>query len=92
MRRRPPRRKSKRFHLELGTVGSRDGVSRPFETALQGEHSDVFIWIGSRFKELQIPRLRSELVTFLIWLVVRGWKAWKSICQQASLGSFDSAP
>jgi hypothetical protein len=41
--------------------------------------------------ELQIPRLRSELVTFLIWLVVRGRKAWKSICQRASPGSFDFA-
>jgi hypothetical protein len=35
--------------------------------------------------------LRSELVTFLIWLVVRGRKAWKSICQRASPGSFDFA-
>src|ERR1700692_18912 len=33
--------------------------------------------------------LRSELVTFLIWPVVCGWKARKSICQQASPGSFD---
>ena len=30
--------------------------------------------------------LRSELVTFLIWLVVRGRKTWKSICQRASPG------
>jgi hypothetical protein len=36
--------------------------------------------------------LRSELVTFLISLVVCGRKAWRSICQQASPGSFDSAP
>jgi hypothetical protein len=43
--------------------------------------------------KLQIPprqagtgRLRSELVTFLIWPVVCGWKAGKSICQQASPG------
>ncbi len=36
--------------------------------------------------------LRSELVTFLIWPVVCGWKARKSICQQASPGSFDCAP
>src|ERR1700723_3577459 len=49
--------------------------------------------------KLQIPprhagtgRLRSELVTFLIWPVVCGWKARKSICQQASPGSFDCAP
>ena len=39
----------------------------------------------------QETRLRSELVTFLIWLVVRGRKAWKSICQRASPGSFDFA-
>src|SRR5580704_4648690 len=30
--------------------------------------------------------LRSGLVTFLIWPVVCGWKAGKSICQQASPG------
>jgi hypothetical protein len=30
--------------------------------------------------------LRSGLVTFLIWPVVCGWKARKSICQQASPG------
>src|SRR5580704_5191406 len=30
--------------------------------------------------------LVSELVTFLIWPVVCGWKARKSICQQASPG------
>ena len=32
--------------------------------------------------------LRSELVTFLIWPVVCGWKAGKSICQQHRRGSF----
>jgi hypothetical protein len=44
--------------------------------------------------------LRSELVTFLIWPVVCGWKARKSICQQSSPGFlrqaqdrlFDCAP
>src|SRR5260370_25713295 len=36
--------------------------------------------------------LRSELDTFLIFLIVCGRKAPNSICQHASPGSFDSAP
>jgi hypothetical protein len=37
-------------------------------------------------RSLHFASLRSELVTFLIWPVVCGWKARKSICQQASPG------
>ncbi len=40
---------------------------------------------GNR-RSLHSASLRSELVTFLIWPVVCGWKARKSICQQASPG------
>src|SRR5258708_10862737 len=55
-------------------------------TVLGGLSLDLEVGIGCGWSELQIPRLRSELVTFLIWPVVCGWKARKSICQQASPG------
>src|SRR5580704_1009431 len=56
--------------------------------------------LGFGVRELQIPfdfaegRLFASLggCDFLISLVVCGRKAWKSICQQTSPGSFDSAP
>src|ERR1700733_9038306 len=40
----------------------------------------------ARLREPQIPRLRSEAVTFLISLVVHGRKAPKSICSKSTAG------
>ncbi len=70
-----------------------------------GTPGRVSLWRGlippcqEKSVELQVPpreaetgRLRSEFVTFLSSGVVRGRKAPKSICQQASPRSFDSAP
>jgi hypothetical protein len=71
-----------------GCVGGRSGVGFG-HAVIPGWNRSKHFQDGS--VELQIPRLRSE-VTFLISLVVCGWKAREDICQQASPGSFDSAP
>jgi hypothetical protein len=70
----------------LWTLGGVDELRAPFsvESRIRG---------SCECHEVGNPgTLRSELVTFLIWPVVCGWKAGKSICQQASPGSFDYAP
>src|SRR5580704_122510 len=94
----PPARASRgtnRSEVE-GPAGSFLGHKLPMESPeIQrgGLRFGKILWPGrAHCRSLHFASLRSELVTFLIWPVVCGWKARKSICQQVSPGSFDCAP